>query len=139
MRGRELKPRYVIEDCGYETPCWVWQMATNAKGYGRFTWNGRLGQAHRYFYERRFGPLDPGLELDHLCRNHSCVNPDHLEPVTRAENARRGERTRLVPEQVREIRRLAASGVVQTEIARRFDICRSHVSAIVIRRIWAEV
>lgn len=45
---------------------------------------------HRYSYERAEGPVPAGLELDHLCRVRSCVNPEHLEPVTHRENMRRG-------------------------------------------------
>lgn len=48
------------------------------------------GYAHRVYYEARFGPIPAGLQLDHLCRNRGCVNPDHLEPVTCRENLMRG-------------------------------------------------
>lgn len=70
--------------------CWEWKAST-ANGYGRFWWGrGKSSLAHRYSYETTKGPVPEGLELDHLCRNRACVNPDHLEPVTRLVNQRRG-------------------------------------------------
>lgn len=73
-----------------ESGCWIW-VAANRKGYGHFKWQGRTREAHRVAYEVLVGPVPLGLHLDHLCRNPPCVNPDHLEPVTQAENNRRKE------------------------------------------------
>ena len=72
--------------------CWNWTAGTSAKGYGCFRLGGHDGKrtsAHRVAYELLVGPIPDGLELDHLCRNRRCVNPDHLEPVTGDENKRR--------------------------------------------------
>lgn len=70
--------------------CWLWT-AAQCRGYGLITKNGKYRQAHRVSYELHKGPIPPGLVIDHLCRTHACVNPDHLEPVTVGENIRRGD------------------------------------------------
>lgn len=70
--------------------CWQWR-PTKRKGYGRIKIEGKFKTAHVYCYEHFKGPVPNGLELDHLCRNRACVNPDHLEPVTRRVNVLRGD------------------------------------------------
>lgn len=88
--GRILDPEYIEEDRGHDTPCWIWQRAIGSDGYGNLGLNGKFWKAHRFIYQREVGPIPEGLTLDHLCRVRCCVNPDHLEPVTNAENVRRG-------------------------------------------------
>lgn len=81
-----------------ESGCWLWTWPLT-NGYGRFG-NER---AHRWSYEHFVGPIPDGLDLDHLCHtadescpggtscpHRACVNPSHLEPVTRTENILRG-------------------------------------------------
>lgn len=83
----------MVQDTGYDTPCLTWCASTTHEGYAKFHLRGRVCLAHRVTYEAQFGPIQDGLELDHLCRNTSCVNVDHLERVTHAENMRRAKFT----------------------------------------------
>ncbi len=72
--------------------CWLWTGALNGSGYGRLSVGGRQGsvaRAHRFAYELLIGPIPDDLDLDHLCRVRHCVNPSHLEPVTRRVNTLR--------------------------------------------------
>lgn len=70
--------------------CHEWTAYRGNGGYGRFYLDGRGALAHRWAYEHYRGPIPEGLQIDHLCRNRRCVNPDHLEPVTASENVLRG-------------------------------------------------
>lgn len=70
--------------------CWLWTAGTNGCGYGRFWFDGRFVYAHRWAYEQVHDTIASGLVLDHLCRNPSCVRPDHLEAVTESTNVLRG-------------------------------------------------
>lgn len=126
---------YIVDDV---TGCWIWQKGKDGRGYGA-AWTGeRVIKAHRMMWERHRGPIPAGLDIDHLCRVKACVNPDHLEPVTRAENCRRGARAKLKPEQLVLIRELLAEGELrQSDIAERAGVKKSMVDNISRGRRWA--
>jgi|ERR1700679_825960 len=74
--------------------CWLWMGYVKPNGYGQIrieqadgSWRTR--HAHRVSYEEFFASIPEGAELDHLCRMRCCINPDHLEPVSKSENLRR--------------------------------------------------
>lgn len=108
--NRRKSERIRIEDRGYRTPCHTWLLSKSKWGYGLEAEGKGQRAAHIAAYVRKYGPVPEGKELDHLCRNRDCVNPDHLEPVIRAVNIQRGDLARLVPDEVREIRVLLAAG-----------------------------
>jgi hypothetical protein len=70
--------------------CWLWQGCVGSHGHGQLMYKTVRYQAHRVAYEEARGTIPEGLVLDHLCRQPRCVRPDHLEPVTNAENVLRG-------------------------------------------------
>ena len=73
------------------TGCWSHRVKPAQKGYRQPSFRGRGAYLHRLVYEALRGPIPEGLQLDHLCRNRGCCNPDHLEPVSSRENILRGE------------------------------------------------
>lgn len=88
-----LSSRVAVDPSG----CWLFTGPVNNAGYARVDWQGARYMAHRLAYltladptfRALVGSPHVGLQLDHLCGVRNCVNPDHLEPVTHAENHRR--------------------------------------------------
>lgn len=97
-----LKTRFDLSWVANEAGCWIWCAGMKPNGYGVMEHHGVMWQAHRAAYDLLVGPIPVGLDLDHRCHtddpacpggwtcpHRRCVNPAHLEPVTRKENLRR--------------------------------------------------
>lgn len=114
-------------------------IAVRRMAYAKMFVDGQSHYAHRYYFQQKHGELSRHAKLDHLCRVRHCVNPDHLEPTTNAENCRRGDNAKLVAEDVYEIRALCAQGWLQADIGRAYGITQANVSEIHRCKSWADL
>jgi len=94
--ARPLKKRILQNIFKDSNNCWNWQLSTSPTGYGQISTGSRTDKtrktslAHRVSYEIFTRKIEQGLQIDHLCRNRTCVNPEHLEQVTPKVNNHRG-------------------------------------------------
>lgn len=132
--------------------CWEWQAGKDWDGYGIFSIHGKSPKAHRIAWELSNGCTIPeGLVMMHTCDNPSCCNPAHLALGTNADNIHdaqekgrlrgpRGEKqwhSKLTVENVREIRRLYATGEYTHEtLATMFDVGRRAIGRVISGVNW---
>ena len=134
------------------TGCLLWTAARLAEGYGVFSIRHKTVRANKWALEQKLGrPLRDGMQACHSCDNPPCVEPSHLYEGTPVQNGRDkvvrdrqpwGENApgaKLTEEQARDVARQVATGVSQTEVARRFGVNQSTVSRIVRGERWARL
>jgi HNH endonuclease len=155
--ARRMNLADTFEERVVKTPtCWLWTGYKNSYGYGLFSL-GRHGKTfnvpvHRFAWESRNGPIPAGGHVLHSCDVPSCVNPDHLRLGTHTENmadmvtrkrlaiGSRHGMARLTEAQVAEIKGLyARGGILQSEIARRYNVVQQTISRIVTGKDWGHV
>jgi hypothetical protein len=135
-RGLTIHLRWTVDPA---TGCHIWAGALS-HGYGAVGTNRHgVFRAHRVAYEVTNGPIPDGLQFDHRCRNRACISPAHLEPVTNAENTRRGAKAKLTWAKVDEIRRLyAQGGISQRELGRRYGVSGPAITNLLNGKRWGD-
>ena len=145
---------------GSPEECWIWTAARNGDGYGRFSVNGQIVGAHVFSFLLAGGKLtEENPWVLHTCDNPPCVNPAHLfggNSLTNVQDCMEKGRAKmgtyergpdwcsnlakLTPEQVLEIRELAAAGeLTQKQIGQQFGITEHAVGLIHLRKRWAHL
>ena len=131
--------------------CWLWTAGKNPKGYGVIEIKRRQLRVHRLAWTLTRGSISEGLCVLHKCDTPPCFNPDHLFLGTLADNLHdmtcKGRRAygsqhglaKLTEEDVRSIRDLSAAGTTGVELAKRFSVRGTTISAVVNRKNWKHV
>jgi len=131
--SKRIRTKYEVQPDG----CWLWKGATKW-GYGilgvKIDGRYKHSKAHRLMYSHVHGPIPPWLVVAHKCMNKGCINPEHLELVTTADNAHYPDKAKLTSSQISEIR---ASTKTAREIAKDHGIYFGHVYKIKRGEVWA--
>ena len=141
----------MIDKISSQEGCWLWTGSLNKEGYGQFWLNGTMKRAHRLSYELTGQPIPEGHFIRHKCKPKNCINPEHLEPGTPAENTAdrlrdgtdcRGEkhpRATLTNEQVREIKALPKKRGDTKDIAAKYGVSKHIIKDIRLGRRWSKI
>jgi len=140
--------------------CMNWTRHTNQQGYGKMRIGSRRDGTSKVVFAHRLSAsvwkgfdLNSKLRVLHKCDNPLCINPDHLFIGTQADNmadckrkgrirAPKGEKagnSKLMPDQIVEIRSACADGAIQRVLAKQYGVSQSLVSKIMLRKIWAHI
>lgn len=130
-----IESKYTVDA---STGCWLWNKPLTT-GYGLVRVDGGQKMAHRVIYELHKGAIPPGLHLHHLCKHPSCVNPSHLEPLTRKRHSHKSRTSKLTPEKAAIIRQAYIDGQTLSEISQECGISISHLSTVVRGHYWPGV
>jgi hypothetical protein len=127
------------------TGCWNWLGYVGKDGYGRqFKTKDRVSTlVHVNSFVRNKGPVPDGMEIDHVCRNRRCINPDHLRAITHKENVPKGEgvaSAKLTAVQVIDIRKeYTEGGISQKGLATKYGVSQMAICRLVQGKNWATV